>query len=97
MIYFLYHMEFEWDPIKSAENKRKHGIGFDEAAYIWQSIRLEVQNLAYSKQEEWRSATIGFVNGRVYTVIWTKRNKRIRIICARRARKNEKKAFLENF
>lgn len=90
-------MEFEWDPIKSAENKQKHGVGFDEAVEIWQGFRFEASNLAYSVEGESRSATIGFIKGQVYTVVWTKRNKRIRIICARRARKYEKKAFLENF
>jgi uncharacterized DUF497 family protein len=28
-------MGFEYDPNKSAENKRKHGIGFEEAQELW--------------------------------------------------------------
>lgn len=88
-------MDFEWDPKKSLENKKKHGISFDEAIEIWQGIRVDAPNIAYSKDGESRSATVGVRQGALYTVIWTKRNKRIRIICARRARKDEKEAFIE--
>jgi uncharacterized DUF497 family protein len=28
-------MKFEYDPDKSAENKRKHGIDFEEAQALW--------------------------------------------------------------
>jgi hypothetical protein len=28
-------MGFEYDPAKSAENKRKHGIDFEEAQILW--------------------------------------------------------------
>ena len=28
-------MPFEFDPAKSAENKRKHGIDFSEAQLLW--------------------------------------------------------------
>ena len=28
-------MGFEYDPNKSAENKRKHGIDFDESQELW--------------------------------------------------------------
>jgi uncharacterized DUF497 family protein len=28
-------MKFEYDPGKSAENKRKHGIDFEEAQALW--------------------------------------------------------------
>ena len=88
-------MEFEWDPKKSKENKKKHGVSFDEATQIWEGIRIDVPNIAYSKSGENRSATIGLVGGAIYTAIWTKRNKCIRMICVRRARKDEKEAFIE--
>ncbi len=28
-------MDFEWDPAKAAENLKKHGVSFDEAATIF--------------------------------------------------------------
>jgi uncharacterized DUF497 family protein len=29
-------LRFEWDPAKSASNKDKHGVDFEEARAIWQ-------------------------------------------------------------
>jgi len=33
-------MGFEYDPDKSAENKRKHGIDFELAQRLWADARL---------------------------------------------------------
>ena len=33
-------MGFEYDPDKSVENKRKHGIDFDEAQALWADSAL---------------------------------------------------------
>jgi uncharacterized DUF497 family protein len=33
-------MGFEYDPDKSVENKRKHGIDFEEAQHLWADARL---------------------------------------------------------
>ncbi|MBI2026775.1 MAG: BrnT family toxin [Deltaproteobacteria bacterium] len=88
-------MVFEWNPEKSKKNKKKHGVSFYEAKEIWQWKRLDFPNIAYSKEGEARSATIGFVKGILYTAIWTARGTCIRLICVRRARDGEKKAFFE--
>lgn len=85
-------MEFEWDPIKNKINCDKHGINFDEAQQIWQNIHLDIDHLAHSETET-RSATLGFINGKIYLAIWTMRKNRIRIISVRRARKYEEKIF----
>ncbi len=43
MVYFLYQMEFEFDPAKSSSNLRKHGIDFVGAQALWQDPdRLEI-------------------------------------------------------
>jgi len=31
---------FEFDPVKSASNKRKHAIDFEEAQRLWRSRRI---------------------------------------------------------
>jgi uncharacterized protein len=33
-------MAFEYDPNKSAENKRKHGIDFEDAQRLWAEHRM---------------------------------------------------------
>ena len=91
----IYKMNFEWDPEKSQENKKKHGVTFYDATEIWQRKRIDIPHIAYSKDGEICSATIGFINGILFTAIGTKRKKLIRLICVRRARDGEKKAFFE--
>ena len=88
-------MEFEWDIEKSEQNQEKHGVSFDESVVIWETTRLEVENLAYSEDGEKRSATIGWIETKLYVAIWTKRHEKIRIISVRRARKNEEEIFFK--
>ena len=84
---------FEWNQQKSELNKKKHGVSFQEALEIWQTVNLTASDIASSKDGESRSATIGFVRGKLHTVIWTKREDKIRIISVRRARDGEKEVF----
>ena len=84
---------FEWDSKKSDQNEKKHGVTFQDALEIWQSIHLTASDLAQSKGGELRSATIGFIQGKLFTAVWTKRGESIRIISVRRSRSGEEKIF----
>lgn len=86
-------MDFEWDPNKSAFNKKKHGISFKEATEIWQGPHFTANSLARSNDGEERGGTIGLIKGDVYTAIWTKRKKKVRLISVRRSRDGEKEIF----
>ena len=88
-------MEFEWDPAKSESNLIKHGISFSQALEIWQGVTLSVPEIAKSADGEHRGATIGVVQGEIYTAIWTIRNDSIRLISVRRARHGEKEIYLK--
>lgn len=88
-------MHFEWDPAKSAENQRKHGLSFEEAVAIWDGVRLDVEDLARSQDGEQRSATMGWVRKKLYVAIWTKRGEAVRVISVRRARDDEETIFRE--
>ena len=80
-------MNFEYDPNKSAGNKDKHGIDFEEAKALWNDYnRLEVP-AAYRGEE--RIAVIGRIRAVVWTAIITYRDDAIRIISVRRAREKE--------
>jgi uncharacterized DUF497 family protein len=77
-------MEFEFDPVKSAANKAKHGIDFDEAKALWQDDnRIEIT--AVSETEDRHSVT-GMIQELYWTAFITYRADRIRIISVRRAR-----------
>jgi len=80
-------MEFEFDPVKSASNLDKHGIDFDAVQAIWQDVmRVEVPART---ADEPRWLVIGQINGKHWSVVVTRREQRVRIISARRSRKEE--------
>jgi uncharacterized DUF497 family protein len=80
-------MEFQFDERKSRVNKRKHGIDFVEAQAIWDDPdRIEIP--AKTIDEE-RFLIIGKISDKYWSTIITYRNEIIRIVSARRSRKEE--------
>ena len=80
-------MEFEFDPEKSASNKRKNGIDFVEAQVLWDDLDLiEVPLVTVDEQ---RYLIVGMINGKHWSAIITYREGRVRIISVRRSRKEE--------
>jgi uncharacterized protein len=83
---------FTWDPRKSLENQRKHGISFEEAQSVFfdESARL-IEDPDHSDHEE-RFIMLGISTfHRILTVIHCYREDDdiIHIISARKATKNE--------
>jgi len=66
---------FEWDENKNAVNQQKHGVSFEKAQYA-------NRDLEHSSDLEERFFCFGLVDGRVLTVRFTYRHKRIRIFGA---------------
>jgi len=86
-------MRFEFDPKKSAANKAKHGIDFEQAQLIWMDPdRLEIPARSL---DEPRYLVIGRVHAKAWSAFITYRNESIRIISVRRARPSEE-ALYEN-
>jgi uncharacterized protein len=82
--------DFEWDDAKYRQNLDKHGIDFDEATEVFYGIYF-LRRSDRGKEERW--IAIGETEGRVVAVIFTRRENKIRIISARRARRNEERAY----
>jgi uncharacterized protein len=82
----------EWNEAKAASNRRKHGIDFDEAVEIFYGASL-LRRSDRHMEERWLA--IGETEGRVVTVVFTWRGDALRIISARRARRNEKRAYYQ--
>ena len=80
----------EWDEAKAASNRRKHGVDFDEAIEVFYGVSL-LRRSDRNKEERWLA--IGETDGRVIAIVFTWRGDTLRIISARRARKNEKRAY----
>jgi uncharacterized protein len=77
-------MEFEWDPSKHDRNLRTRGIGFDEAALIFERELIEWPDTR-TDYGEIRMNAIGEVNGKILRVTYTMRGQVVRIITAWKA------------
>jgi uncharacterized DUF497 family protein len=80
-------MNFEFDPEKSDANKLKHGIDFIEAQELWDD--MDLLEIPAKTTDEPRFLVIGRIDETHWTGIITYRSDNIRIISARRARKEE--------
>jgi len=86
--------DFEWDSGKNESNKKKHGLSFEQGSSVFDdSNRLQKINV---RGTERRYLTIGKAFKVLMTVIYTVRNLAFRIISVRRARKDEREAYLTN-
>ena len=80
-------MEFEFDPATSASNLEKHGIDFTAVQALWDdAMRVEIPART---ADEPRWLVIGQIAGRHWSAVVTYREQRVRIISARRSRKEE--------
>ena len=77
---------FEWDDAKNASNLKKHGIDFEDAGHIFKGPVIQRRS-SYSGEERW--LVTGKFEGKFFTVVYTPREGRIRLISARRAWSNE--------
>jgi hypothetical protein len=84
---------FEWDDAKAAENLRKHGVSFEEAASVFwtDAYAVELYDAEHSDGEE-RFVTIGFSERAALLLVVhcarveaTSGEERIRIVSAWRA------------
>lgn len=89
---------FEWDENKSKINKQKHGVGFDEAQTIFtDDLSVIKPDVEHSNTEE-RLLIIGTSNkNRLIVVSYTEREDIIRLINARKAKRNERKQYEEDY
>ena len=80
-------MIFEFDLDKSAANKTKHGIDFEEAQRLWTDPWL--LEAPARTDDEPRFLAIGKIRGRHWSAVCVRRGDNVRIISVRRARRKE--------
>jgi len=80
-------MGFEYDSDKSAENKRKHGVDFEEAQVLWSDP--ELLEIPARVSDELRWVVIGKMNEKHWSAVITRRSENVRIISVRRSRDEE--------
>ena len=80
-------MAFEYDSEKSAENKRKHGVDFEEAQALWSDPALLEIPARVSGELRW--VVIGKMNEKHWSAVITRRGENVRLISVRRSRDEE--------
>ena len=87
-------MPFEFDLLKSAANKAKHGIDFAQAQALW--LDPERIELPARPTNEPRFLIVGQIKQAVWTATVTYRHEEAtRIISVRRARDDEKAQYFD--
>jgi hypothetical protein len=82
--------DFEWDEAKNEINRAKHDIDFDNAIDVFHGPIL-LRRSDRNNEERWTA--LGYADDRLIVVVFTRREDVIRIISARRARKNEEREY----
>ena len=81
---------FEWDEQKRAVNFAKHGIDFDNATEVFYGPII-LRRSDRNNEERWTA--LGYSESRLILVVFVVRASVVRIISARRARKNEEREY----
>jgi uncharacterized protein len=89
-------VNFEWDPGKARQNRRKHRVSFHEAAAVFGNpLAVTFPDPDHSASEQ-RFITVGMSSAwRVLMVAHTERGENFRIISARKATQRERKEYEE--
>jgi len=83
-------MRYVWDPVKDAENRRKHGLSLEDGIDALEDLNLQTWTDDRYDYGEVRSATVGLGKRGILLVISTLRNEDVtRIISVRKANANE--------
>jgi uncharacterized DUF497 family protein len=84
---------FEWDEAKRLRTLAVRGIDFVDARFAFDG-RAALEMQAWRLNEE-RFLTVAAIDGKMYTVVWTWRGEKRRIISFRRARDAEERRYRE--
>jgi uncharacterized DUF497 family protein len=93
-------VRFEWDEEKDAANQRKHGVGFESAARVFADPDYVLREDRTDEGGEMRWHAIGLVEAVLLLVVHVYRSsidgeEIIRIISARRTRKQERRGYFQ--
>ena len=82
---------YEWDEDKRLINLGKHKLDFIDSILLFDG--RPAAHVPAKTETEARTLTIGEINGKFYTVVWTQREEARRLISFRRARHEEEKLY----
>ena len=84
---------FDWNEEKNAINKRKHGIGFEDAVFVFfDPLHIVVYDREHSAEEE-RWKAYGEICTELIVVSFTERSNATWLISARKATRSERREY----
>lgn len=89
-------MDFEWDKAKSDLCQISRNFDFAFVILVFIDSKLLVERDKRWDYGEDRFRALGAIEGRVFVVVYTKRDSVIRIISARRANRREVRRYEES-
>jgi uncharacterized DUF497 family protein len=87
-------LEFEWDEEKRQSTILKHGIDFVAAAIVLTDRYVKSSRMVGGEE---RIIGVGMFEDIYVAVVYTMRGNKVRLITARRARDNERRAYRKLF
>jgi len=85
-------MDSEWDDEKDKINRKKHGISFEFAQYVFEDPRHIVFPDPHEEEDRYR--ILGMVDIHLLFVVFVEKNHdTIRIVSARKATKHERNLY----
>jgi len=85
-------MSIEFDPIKNLINYQKHGVYLTDAASFEWEFAIIWQDMRYDYQEP-RMVSLGYIENRLFCMVFVDRTETRRIISLRKANNREIKRY----
>ena len=87
---------YEWDPAKAAENLKKHGVDFADAAISLEDPNALTDTDPDASDEEHFICLGADPEGRLLVTVYTHRGDNVRIISSRSASPGERRRYEES-
>jgi uncharacterized DUF497 family protein len=84
-------MEFEWSEAKRLGTLEARGIDFLRMRQLFDGRLVLTYSSARDAEDRW--VNVGWIDDKMFAVVWTIRETRVRIISARRARIGEERRY----
>ena len=81
-------MQFAWSERKRASNVKDHGLDFVDATSVFDGFTFTYEDSRFAYGEQ-RFETLGLLAGVPVSIVHTKTDDEIRIICSRKSTKPE--------
>ncbi len=91
---YTWRMEFTWSETKRAANIKAHGLGFLDAASVFEGVTFTFEDDRFSYGEQ-RFVTLGLLAGIAVSVVPTESEHEIRVISFRKATKRESQIYFD--